>query len=152
MNWQTLKDKIYYLDGSLRDIFVLNTTKVDWQIWTDFVNENYKTSFYIYETETTNDKIDYSKMLDYWNGKTDSAAMTTVYLDNIIIKSYFFDDQEIENDITPTEFNSIEDHERLMKYMKGLSKALDKKVILTPENSQEIILLSVDKDEITFSK
>ncbi len=117
MNWQTLKDKIYYLDGSLRDIYILDTTKDDWKNWTDFVNKNYKTSFHIYETETTKDKIDFSIILEYWMGKKDSSAMATVYVDNIVIKAYFFDDQEIENDITPTEFNSIDDHKRLMKFM-----------------------------------
>ena len=74
-------------------------------------------SFHIYETETTKDKIDFSIILEYWMGKKDSSAMATVYVDNIVIKAYFFDDQEIENDITPTEFNSIDDHKRLMKIM-----------------------------------
>ncbi len=41
MDFQKLKDKIYYSDGSLRDIYVHNTTKEDWQIWADFVNKNY---------------------------------------------------------------------------------------------------------------
>ncbi len=150
MNWVTLKDKVYYLDGSLRDIIVSNTTKDDWKIWVDFINKNYKTSFYVYETEKATDKIDYSKMLDYWNGKTDCAAMITIYLDNIIIKCNFFDPQEIENDIAPKEFISIADHKLLMTYMKGLSKVLNKKVILTPENSKEVILLSVDNDQIIF--
>ncbi len=151
MNWQALKDNIYYLDGSLRDIYILNTTKEDWKIWTDFVNRNYKTSFHNYETETTKDNIDFSTMLDYWNGERDSSGMATVYVDNIIVNAYFFDHQEIENDITPKEFNSIDDHERLIKYMTGVSKALNKRVVLTPENSKEIVLLSVDKGEIIFS-
>jgi len=40
MNWQTIKDKIYYGDGTLRDIYVLNISKEDWAKWIQFVNQN----------------------------------------------------------------------------------------------------------------
>jgi hypothetical protein len=42
MNWPDLKSKIYYSDGSLRDIHVLQTNLSDWQKWVDYVNENYR--------------------------------------------------------------------------------------------------------------
>ena len=40
IDWRELKNKIYYLDGSLRDIYIHGTTRDDWQKWVDFVNEN----------------------------------------------------------------------------------------------------------------
>jgi hypothetical protein len=46
LSWENLKNKVYFLNGSLRDIYVRDTTKEDWQKWSDFVNANYKTSFY----------------------------------------------------------------------------------------------------------
>jgi hypothetical protein len=148
MEWQDLKSKIYYLDGSLRDIYVNNVTAADWQVWTDFVNKNFKTSFHIYDPGITTDKIDFSVVLDYWRGNRECCCMATVFIDEIIIKTYFFDSEQIENDLTPTEINSISDHEKLMNYLTELSKALDKQVILTPENDAENVLIAIDKDEV----
>ena len=151
MNWQALKDKIYYCNGSLLDIYVHNTTKEDWQIWADFVNQNYKTSFHIYDTDAREDKVDLNKILDYWNGKHDNCSTATVFLDDIQLNAHFFTDEEIENDISPNEFNSMADHDKLIEYMVGLSKLLDKRVILTPENNKEIVFVTVDKDKVEIN-
>jgi hypothetical protein len=150
LDWKSIKDKVYFLDGSLRDIYVLGTDRNDWSKWVDFVNTNYKISFHNYETEITHDKIDFSVILDFWNGNRDSASMATVFIDKIIIHVFFFDEEEIENDITPTEINSMEDHNKLIKYLVGLSKALNKPVVMTPENERETILIEVDNEKIKF--
>lgn len=151
MDWQILKDKIYYWDGSWRDIYVHNTTKEDWQTWADFVNTNYRTSFHIYDTETRNDKVDLTKILDYWNGTKENCSTATVYIDDIQLNAHFFTDEEIENDITPNEINSLDDHNKLMDYMTRLSKVLNKTVVLTPENQSDFVLISVDKDEVKIN-
>ena len=151
MNWQILKDKIYYWDGSWRDIYVHNTTREDWQIWADFVNKNYKTSFHIYATEVREEKVDLTKIFEYWSGTQENLSTATVYIDNIQVNAHFFTDEEIENDITPAEIKSIDDHNKLMNYMTNISKALNKTVVLTPENQADIVLISVDKDEIKIN-
>ena len=75
-----------------------------------------------------------------------------MFIDKIQINAHFFDDTEMENDIDPREFNSIEDHNKLLKYMSDISNLLDKEVILTPENEHETILFKVNKDDIEFSE
>ncbi len=67
------------------------------------------------------------------------------------INAHFFSESEIENNIDPREFNSIEDHNKLIKYMTELSVILDKEIILTPENEHETTLLKVLKDKIDYS-
>lgn len=151
MDWQILKDKIYNWDGSYRDIYVHNTTKEDWQIWADFVNKNYKTSFHIYDKEEKKDKVDLTKIFDYWKGTQENCSTATVFVDNIQVNAHFFTEEEIENDITPNEINSIDDHNKLMNFMTNLSKVLNKTVVLTPENQAETVLISVDKDEIKIN-
>jgi hypothetical protein len=151
MNWEDIKEKIYYLDGSLRDIYVQDVTKADWKNWTDFVNTNYKTSFYTYETEIKKENIDLNKILEYWNGQIDNCATATVFTGNIKINAHFFTDLEIENDITPKEIISIDDHNILLEYMIGVSNELDKKVILTPENMPDVILISVMRNEVIIN-
>ena len=151
MNWQQLKDKIYYLDGSLRDIYVPVTTRHDWIIWANYVNSKYKTSFYTYETEITEEKINIHQVFEIWDGRQDNSSEASIFIDNILIKCYFFADLEIENDITPIEINSNDDHRKLIEYMSGISNVLNKRVILTPENSPEIELVSVSQGAVTFS-
>jgi hypothetical protein len=75
----------------------------------------------------------------------------TVFIDNIQVNAHFFIAEEIENDITPNEINSIDDHNKLMNYMTNLSKVLNKTVVLTPENEADFVLISVDKDEIKIN-
>ena len=151
MDWQILKEKIYYWDGSWRDIYVHDTTKEDWQIWADFVNKNYKTSFHTYDREVRTNNVDLTQIFDYWDGLRENCSTATVYIDNIQVNAHFFTDQEIENDITPEEINSIDDHNKLVNYMIGLSTLLNKIVVLTPENAPDIILISVDKEKIKIN-
>jgi len=33
MAWENIKQNIYYSDGSLRDIYILNSTRADWKKW-----------------------------------------------------------------------------------------------------------------------
>jgi hypothetical protein len=148
MDWKNLRDQIYYLDGSWRDIYIHNTTKEDWQLWADFVKRKYKTSFYIYETDDRPDKVDLAKIFDYWAGVNDNGSTATVFVDKIRVNTHFFTEKEIENDIDPKAINSIDDHNKLVDYMKALSKLLNKQVILTPENQPEFILIFVDNDSI----
>jgi len=137
MNWEILRKKIYYIDGSLRDIYVKNTSMEDWEKWIDLINTKYELKFYNIHTGETESQIDKSMVFDYWNGKTDLLSNVTIHLKDILIKCYFFGGDEIENDITPSEINSIEDHNRLVDYLKDVSAYLGKEVILTPENFSE---------------
>jgi hypothetical protein len=151
MTWQQLRDSIYFIDGSLRDILVKGTTKEDWIAWADFVNSNYKTSCHVYETNLIEDKIDINYAFKCWKEIDNARLSATVYLNDIVIKCYFFTDEEIENDITPTEINSMSDHRVVVDYMLRMSDVLSKTVILTPENMPEIELVSVSNGIVTIN-
>jgi hypothetical protein len=152
MDWKSLKEKIYYLDGSLRDIYVKDTTRNDWEKWIDLVNNNYSVEFYNGQTEKRENRIDKNIVFDYWERKTDILGNATIKLDTIIIKCYFFIEQQIENDIAPAEINSIDDHNKLLSYLKDVSKVLDKKVFLTPESysGDEPQLITVERNEVSI--
>ena len=150
-SWQELEENIYFKDGSLRDICVFNTNIEDWQKWANFVNENYNVLFNNYVSPITKKQIDLKEVVSYWVGIQEECLSASVFLDTIEIKTYFFAESFIENDITPMDIRSINDHHCLMLYMKGLSKALNKEVVLTPENTPEIALVRVNDDEIVIS-
>ena len=151
MNWELLKSGVYYLDGSLRDIYVLNTTRSDWQLWADFVNTNYTVSIQSYDDEEVKNKIGLAEVIAYWDAETYESVTSTVYVGNVLVNTHFFVEEEIENDVLPTEVESIEDHNRLMEYLKGVSKTLNKEVMLTTENLKEVVLIAVNGDTITYT-
>ncbi len=150
MNWTELKKEIYYCDGSLRDIYVLQTNLEDNEKWTDLINQLYSVKWFNGLTQTEEQKIDIEVVRGYLKGEHDLCSSAHVYIDKIQINNHFFIDNEIENDISPKEINSIEDHEKILKYMKEISVLLDKPVILTPENEQETILIRVTNDQIDY--
>jgi hypothetical protein len=152
MDWETLRKKIYYIDGSLRDIYVKNTNIEDWEKWIDLINTGYKVAFYNAQSGKIESQIDKSIVFDYWNEKTDLLSNVTIQLEGILVKCYFFGGDEIENDITPLEINSVEDHNRLVNYLKDVSICLGKEVILTPENYSDYDrkLIIVNSNEIEF--
>ena len=151
MSWDKLKEEIYIWDGSWRDIYIADTTKDDWSKWVDFVNSNYKVDWFNGKTNQDEDKVDFRIILELWNGNDDLRSTAKIFIDQIQINSHFFTDQEIESDIDPREFNSIDDHNKLITFMNGLSKCLSRRVMLTPENQHEIILLTVDTDNVIIS-
>jgi hypothetical protein len=153
MNWTEIKSKIYYWDGSWRDIYILHTNKQDWEKWVNYVNENYRIDSYNGKEDKKENAINFSVIEEKWNGSSDFLSTATVFIDRIQINAHFFIDTEIENDIDPREINSLEDHNRLIKYMTDLSILLDKDVILTPENEQETILIKIGiKNVEVFTK
>jgi len=147
-----LQKEIYLEDaGTHRDIYVLNTTKDDWKKWVDIVNERYGVEFFNGQTQTTENKINFQAILDFWMGKTDLINGAKIKLNGIDIHCHFFSDQEIENDVDPSQIKTIDDHNELMDYLRTVSTGLDKRVILTPENSQEIVLIECEKGQIAVS-
>jgi hypothetical protein len=107
MDWQKLEENIYYLDGSLRDIYIHGTTKEDWFVWSNFVNENYKTLFLNPENKEIEDKIDVTKAFEYLEYPDESRCNASVFIDDIQVQAYFFAEEEIENDITPEEIDQL---------------------------------------------
>ncbi|UOU96897.1 hypothetical protein MUU74_10370 [Chryseobacterium daecheongense] len=153
MDWQYLKDKVYFSDGSLRDIYVLDTLRSDWQKWIDFVNENYKIKFEYCDYDGNlkfDDKIISKPVFDFWDKKNDFTVNATINVGNIIVKCYFFTEEELENDIEPLEVKNIDYHDQIIEYLKSVSKILNKEVILTTESysANYDVLVTVNNNHV----
>ena len=152
MNIEHLQKEIYFEDeGLLRDIYVLNTKITDWKKWVDIVNENYSVEFYNGQTKATENKINFKVVQDYMTGKTDLLNSATINLNGIDINCHFFTDQEIENNVDPIQIKTIEDHNRLLDYLQTVSTALNKRIILTPENSRDYVLIECENGKIKIT-
>lgn len=130
----------------------MQTTRANWKIWVGYVNKNYRIDWFNGKSEKDENQIDFAVIEEFWSGNHDLCSTAKVFIDKIQINAHFFDDTEMENDIDPREFNSIDDHDKLIKYMSDLSTLLGKEVILTAENEHETILFKVNKGIVEFSE
>ena len=151
MDWNKLRSGIYHVDGSWRDVYVLNATRDDWQRWIAHVNTTYKVSFIAenYEAGEATDKINAGFIDDRWD-EEHYTACASVFLNEVQVNCHFFMDNEIENDIDPKQVKSLDDHLMIMSYMKAISTLLGKEVILTKENCEDAIWIRVNGDAIQF--
>lgn len=134
VTWEELKKYVYDVDGSWRDIYVLDATREDWKKWVDFVNANYRVMFND-QIEEHRDQIDFATVLNLWNSRGEASMLSSaVFVGKTIVKCHFFVDSEIENDIDPSEVESYAAHLQLMNYMTRISQALGKEIVLTSEN------------------
>ena len=139
MIWEKIKTDIYYSDGSLRDIYVLDSTIEDWKKWIDFINENYQVKFEYFDNQGNKkieSKINFDEVSKYWNNY-ENPISAEFLVGEVLLKCYFFSIDEIENDFFPEEVKTIEQHNLIIEYLKSISKILNKEVILTPENYSE---------------
>jgi hypothetical protein len=151
MTWTELKNRIYFEDGSLRDVYVLNTNVKDLAKWTELVNEKYNIQFYDAKIDLTTDKISFKAVEETWTQENRELVTATVKIEAININCHFYDHSEIENDIDPREFKSLTEHDNLIKYLREVSNLLDKEVIVTDENTKDSILIRVMGDKVILN-
>ncbi|MBJ6110783.1 hypothetical protein JAO73_17295 [Hymenobacter sp. BT523] len=136
VSWEELQQHIYDVDGSWRDIYVLDATRADWKLWADFVNANYRVEFYDGESIRLN-QIDFAAVEQLWNSHGQANMLGAgFFVGEIDIRCHFFQDDEIENDIDPRNITSFAVHQQLLDYLMRLSQALGKEVVLTAENNK----------------
>lgn len=148
MSWAFLKENVYFWDGSWRDIYIQNINSSDWAKYIEFVNQKYPIKWYNEKTELEHSKIDFEPIRRFWEGDRELCSTAKIFLDDLQVNCHFFDKSEIENDIDPREFNTMEHHDKLMKYLTEVSNLLKKPVIITPENFAEIVLIRIDGNEV----
>ncbi len=144
-SWQSIKEDIYFEDGSLRDINIYNTDKDDWKKWSELVNRRFEVEFTNGFTLSTSNRIDIEEVFRYW--KNPEAAlgpfMASVKLKDLKVNCYFFEESVLENDIDPREVKNEKDHILILEYLHVVAAELKKKIVMTLENTEELILLEL---------
>jgi hypothetical protein len=127
----------FFQDGSLRDIYVLDTQLQDWRAAAEFINRQYK-----FEFTGPWQEANFPRDLKRLFATSQESGMTSLFLDvsGVRVTSHFFTIYEIEFDIDPAEVTDPFKLDRLFAFMKGLASAVGKDVILTPENMPDIAI------------
>ncbi|MEH7389634.1 hypothetical protein V7149_19980 [Bacillus sp. JJ1503] len=136
-------DKVFFKDGSLRDIYIVDVDLTDWQKFFDWIRTSpWDIVYYKDGQETEYEETDDAHFLK----DNDYHILMSININGVLINCHFFSEDEIEFDIDPKEVKSITVVIAVFKFMKSLSKILDKESILTGENSPEYPLVTVKSD------
>lgn len=150
-NWMDLKESVYHWDGSWRDIYVQDCSIQDWIKWSDFINLHYKLDFYNPTTDKTEETIDFNSIKDTLENDGYVESTLSFYIqEDIQVNVHFFDKGQIEHDIDPREFDSIEKHNQLIDYMKKINVLLNKTIIMTEENLPAGIHIKVENGNVLY--
>jgi len=151
MTWQQLKEKVYFEDGSLRDIYINDFSRDEWQQWIDYVNSNHKITWVNPKTGNEQRSIDFQVIEEFWESDDlEQSPTATIHIKGIRINTFFFIPDQFDSDIDPKEINSIDDHNELVSYLKTLSELFGKEVIVTEELHDEFALMKVNGENITY--
>jgi hypothetical protein len=121
--------KIFSSDlGSLLEIRVFNTSVDDWQVLLDDLVAKYVS---VYSEDGIEAPLPSAVVL--LQRDKEKALSLEVLLCGFTMNCHFFDDSQIQLNISPEDVDSIEKAEAVFDFMKRLSTLLNKQVTLTPE-------------------
>ncbi len=137
MEWTKIAKDFDEWDGSLRDIYVLETTAADWDSMLARL-----CSFEPLPTFTVNGVAqEWPKQVARVFGIRDkNNPMLTVMVGAATLNCHFFCVNEIEFDLDPREITGPPQAEALASFMRLLSEATQKTVILCHENAQHAVI------------
>lgn len=137
-------DKVFFNDGSLRDIYVVDVNLTDWQKFYDWIlTSSWDIVFYNNGQVTVNDETD---VAHFFKVKENHRILMSININYVLINCHFFSEDVIEVDIDPKEVKSKTEAIVVFEFMKNLSRILDKQSILSGENSPEFPLVRVNPD------
>jgi hypothetical protein len=148
--WNLIKEEMKP-DGSLRDIYVLDSNLLDWknllQSLKSAVIEN---RFNLNEDEVRLDEVN---LEEHFSGESEwRLPSLKLFQDGVQLNCHFFTEDEIEFDLDPKEITGEKKASVIFEFMKFLSGSTGKDSILTPENAKEypILRFNAHKRELEY--
>ena len=127
-------------DGSLRDIYVRDTTLADWEVALQLILRAYAPATFTRDGEPAALP---TSAADAFADRDRAAVALDFEVAGIEFACHFFSPTEIEFDLPPEQVNSRERFVALQGFLRTLAKVLDKNVVLSPESMPHLPILSV---------
>jgi hypothetical protein len=128
-------------DGSLRDLYVQNTTLSEWTYLLDFLkSSNFKCAYFINGAEADL-PTDAAQVFEQ---RRTADTTLTLWVSRVGFKCHFFTENEIEFDFDPREVTDDQALIDILQFMSNIGKALNKRMVLTPENAPEAVIFSFE--------
>lgn len=146
IEWEKIKEDIYFEDGSLRDIVVDKITKNQWIKLVDIISLNYNIEVF-YNGELISNDLSHTLFQEIFI--SDEYYYANVDVSGINLHLYFFKDY-LEMDILPKEVNTINKHQAIVDFMSIISVNIESSIKMTCENMPEICLMEVSHEKICY--
>ena len=144
--WKELAD-FFEPDGSLRDIYVKDTTQGDWNKVLRFIKERCQSIRFSVDGKPAPLPSGVGSVFVQRATSTPSLSFS---VKGIEVACHFFTEAEIEFDIAPEQVNRPEQFSSLLEFMRELAKITGKSVTLTPESLDDSPVLRVDESGLAF--
>jgi hypothetical protein len=133
--------RAFYVDGSLRDIYIHGTTVQDWQKLLTFL----RSSSYPLELISGGHQRPIPEQIEdiFLLAHADGVTLR-VDAAHLALNCHFYTSQEIEFDLDPRDMNSEQQIARLLDFLRTIGRLLHKAVVLTPENASWVPLFRFD--------
>ena len=131
--WEECKED-FCRDGSLRDIYVTETSLDDWRALYPFIRD-YPGAEYLEDGVVRPPPATVDQVFSFW---TSGHPMLRFRVGSALIVFHFFSTTEIECDFDPNEIASQADLDELVGFVRRLGDATHKRVVITPENSPDL--------------
>lgn len=137
MNWSLYQKEFQVTNGSLRDIYVHDTTIGDWRsTWAWLRSKGYQLSYSV-DGQARELPEDPQEALSL---RKTAATLLSIHIGSVQVNCHFFGVDDIEMDIDPQQVTSDETLEALFSFLLGLSGVLNKRVDLTDEGDPDRVI------------
>lgn len=135
MRYSDLADE-FEVDGSLRDIYVLNTSVSDWN---RLLNLTPSLGGFAYFRDAEKAPLPTDAKLIFEDA--DHSHLLQFNLDGIIINTHFFVEDEIEFDLDPSDIISQPDLDLVLNFCVSIGRQIGRDIRITPEMAPDIVYL-----------
>lgn len=132
--------KIFEFDGSLLDAYVFEVSRADWQHVIDVI----RIQGWWFDYDCGDSPMLLPELVgDIFDHRGDwSTTLSIQPVAGIVVNTHFFSDDEVEFDFDPRELQGQEQIDVLCSFLRTIGRTLDKPVVLTPENSPGLPLIT----------
>ena len=128
---------LWECDGSYRDVYIKPVTLADWEKLC-VVGTEYGLRYWCEGRELNLPAV--SEIF----GNREHPHLMTLYAGSVRLNCHFLLPTEIELDIDPREIDGPENHYAVLRLLEHLSAATNKRLIITAENSEDMVLLAFE--------
>lgn len=136
-DWVTLSSD-FAPDGSLRDIYIFDSTRDDWQAVLDAVRNSGLPLRFLVDGEPAQLP---ERVADIFAMQERVTPSLQINCAGLRVGCHFFADDEIEFDLSPREVSGQDGLDAVAAFMKMLAETVKKDVVLTHEDTPSAVIL-----------
>jgi len=148
VDWYSCKHEFVW-DGSVRDVYVFNTTEHDYDLFLDALEQwEYRLDF----TIDGDPALLPNGAWRLFDMQPEASPMLELHVGSVRVRCHFFCSSEMELDVDPRDIQSQADLNNLTNFIVRLGKIVDKNVYFSPENAAEtpIFEYHAAEDALTY--